>query len=75
MTAFVKPVLFWLTLPITVVTLGLFLIVINAVVLELAALFVPGFRIESFLSAMAGALILSIIGLFTSGIGKDRKRD
>ncbi|MHB0969579.1 MAG: phage holin family protein [Thermoanaerobaculia bacterium] len=72
--AIVKPIVFWLTLPLTVVTLGLFLIVINGLMLELAAWVVPGFRIDSFWSAMIGGLILGIISLLTSWIGKDDKK-
>lgn len=72
--AIVKPIVFWLTLPLTVVTLGLFLIVINGLMLEIAAFFVPGFRIDSFWSAMIGGLILGIISLLTSRIGKDEKK-
>lgn len=50
-----------LTFPLSIVTLGLFLLVINAFVLELAAHFVPGFRIDTFGSAFVGAVILAIV--------------
>lgn len=73
--AIVKPIVFWLTLPLTVVTLGLFLIVINGLMLEIAAWVVPGFRIDSFWSAMIGGLILGIISLLTSWIGKEGKKE
>ena len=49
------------TLPLVVLTLGIFLIVVNAFVLELASGFVPGFRISSFGAAFWGALVLAII--------------
>jgi putative membrane protein len=71
LNAIVRPLLFILTLPITVVTLGLFLIVLNAIMLELTAWLVPGFDIRGFGWAMAGALVLSVISFFTSRIGKD----
>lgn len=58
--ALLKPLLVLLTLPITVLTLGLFLLVINALLLRLAAAIVPGFRIAGFLPAFWGALLLSI---------------
>lgn len=59
--AFIRPILVFLTFPITVVTLGLFLLVINAVTYWLTAAIVPGFHIDSFLSALVGALITSAI--------------
>jgi putative membrane protein len=66
--AFVWPVLFVLSLPITVVTLGLFLIVLNALVLKLAAALVPGFRIHGFLPAVWGALLLSLLNLLVAHV-------
>ncbi len=72
LNAIVRPVLWLLTLPLTIVTLGLFLIVLNAIMLELTAWLVPTFRIESFGWACAGAIILGIISLFTSRIGNER---
>ena len=58
--ATVRPVLVLLTLPITILTLGLFLLVINALLLRLAAALVPGFTVRSFGAAFLGALLLSI---------------
>lgn len=58
--ALLKPLLLVLTLPITVLTLGLFLLVINALLLRLAAAVVPGFRVSGFAAAFWGALLLSI---------------
>ena len=75
LNAIVRPILFVLTLPITVVTLGLFLLVLNAIMLELTAWLVPGFDIQGFLWAIVGALVLSVISFVTGGIGKgDEKR-
>ena len=51
LNALVRPLFVLLTFPITILTLGLFLIVINAVMLELAAWLIPGFHIRSFTSA------------------------
>jgi len=70
LNAIVKPILVVLTFPITVVTLGLFLIVLNAIMLELTAWLVPGFRIESFGWALAAAIVLGLISLVTHGIGR-----
>lgn len=72
--AIIKPIVFWLTLPLTIVTLGLFLIVINGLMLEIAAWVVPGFTIDSFWSAMIGGIILGIISLLTGWIGKEEKK-
>jgi len=74
LNAIVRPILFLLTLPLTIVTLGLFLIVLNAVMLELTAWLVSGFRIDSFGWACVGALVLGLISLITSRIGRERER-
>jgi putative membrane protein len=52
-----------LTLPLTIVTFGSFLLVINAIMLKLAAALVPGFEVYGFLPALLGAIILSVISL------------
>jgi putative membrane protein len=59
--AIVKPILFVLTLPFTLITLGLFLFILNAICLALTAAVVPGFSIAGFWSAFFGALIVSIV--------------
>ena len=69
LNAVVRPIFVFLTFPITLVTLGLFLIVINAIMLELTAALVPGFRIDTFWWAVAGAVLLSIVSLVTNRIG------
>lgn len=51
------------TLPLTILTLGLFWWVINALMLKLAAAVVPGFKINGFLPALVGALVLSVVNL------------
>jgi putative membrane protein len=53
-----------LTFPITLISLGLFWFVINALMLRLVAAFVPGFTIQGFLPAFFGALVLSLVNLF-----------
>lgn len=52
-----------LTFPITVLTLGVFWIVVNALILEVATIFVRGFMIRSFFSAFLGAILLSVISM------------
>mgnify|MGYP001772986627 CR=1 FL=1 len=52
-----------LTLPITILTFGLFLIVINAFMLKFAALFVSGFVIRGFMPALLGAVVLAIVNM------------
>lgn len=64
--AVVKPVLILLTLPATVLSLGLFLIVINGAVLALVAWMLPGFTIAGFGAAVLGALIVSVTGIIGS---------
>ena len=60
--AVVRPVIIVLTLPISVVTLGLFLLVVNAGMILLVAAIVPGFDISSFWDALWGALLVSLTG-------------
>jgi len=60
---FVKPVAVLLTLPLTLLTFGLFYLVVNALMLRLAAALVPGFRIRGFAPAFWGALLLALLNL------------
>lgn len=64
--AIVRPVIVILTLPVTILTLGLFLLVINAAMLGLVAAFFAGFHIAGFGSALVGAIIVSITGWLAS---------
>jgi putative membrane protein len=66
--AFVRPLAFILTLPITVVTLGLFLLVLNAGMVALVAWVVPGFTISGFWTAVGAAIIVSIVSWAASGL-------
>lgn len=59
----VRPVLVLLTLPITIVTLGLFLFVINALLFWAASGLLPGFHVDSFFAALVGSLLYSILHL------------
>ena len=64
--AFVRPLMVFLTLPITILTLGLFLLVINALMLWLAASIVPGVKVKGFGPAFLGALLLSVFNVMVS---------
>ena len=66
--AIVRPVLFLLTLPLTLLTLGLFIFVLNAICLALTALIVPGFRVDGFGWALLGALLVSVVSWILNGI-------
>jgi len=57
----VRPILVFLTLPITILTLGLFMFVINAALFLFVASFVEGFEVAGFLTALLGSLIVSVI--------------
>ncbi len=70
--AVVKPVLVLLTLPITVLTLGLFYLVVNGLAFAFAAWLVPGFDVSSFGWAMLGALLVGLVSWF---IGTFRRLD
>lgn len=61
--ALVKPVIYFISIPINVLTLGLFSFVINALLLMLAGAITPGFSVEGFLSALVGSILLSILGI------------
>ncbi len=62
MNATLKPLLVILTIPITVVTLGLFLLVINAIIILLIDAIIGGFQVDGFWWALAFSLIISILG-------------
>lgn len=74
LNAIVRPVLFILTLPLTIVTLGLFLFVLNAIMLEITAAIVPGFVIDGFGYALLGAIVLAVVSLIGNRIGKAAER-
>ena len=61
LNAFLKPILVALTLPITILTFGLFLLVINILIILLAARIVPGFHVDGWVSALLFSLIVSFI--------------
>ena len=77
LVTFLRPLIFLLTLPLVVVTLGLFVLVINAGLLYLVGSFVKGFTVAGFWPAFWGALVISIISLVLNtltGTGEGRVR-
>jgi len=69
----VRPILVILTIPITIVTLGLFLLVINAIIILLVSNFVPGFQVDGFWWALGFSLILSLFNGMFGALLKDKK--
>jgi putative membrane protein len=72
MNAVVRPILFILTLPITVLTLGLFYLVVNGLAFALAAAVVPGFSTDSISWAILGALVASLISTVVGAFARSR---
>jgi putative membrane protein len=63
-----------ITFPLTIVSFGLFLIVINAVLLKMAAAVTPGFIVHTWLAALEGAIVLSLVSTFLHWLIKDNRR-
>ena len=70
----VKPILVLLTLPVTIVTLGLFLLVLNALLFWAVASLVPGFHVSGFWAAVLGAILYSVIGWLLSLLIPEKQR-
>jgi putative membrane protein len=68
LNAIVRPILFVLTLPITVLTLGLFILVINGLMFWLTAQLLPGFEVRSFWWAVLAAIVFSVISTVVSSV-------
>lgn len=64
-----------ITFPLTILTLGIFWLVINALMLELASAVVPGFRIDSFGAAFIGAIILSLVNMLFRWLAGTGRRE
>ncbi len=74
LNVFLKPVLVFLTFPITILTLGLFLLVINTVIILLAASLVPGFHVDGFWWALLFSLVMTLINSFLQSFGNKEER-
>ena len=72
LNAVVRPLLIVLTLPVTVVTLGFFLFVINAGMLKLTSAIVDGFSVQGFWAAVFGSIVLSLVSLVLNVFISDR---
>jgi putative membrane protein len=72
LNVFFRPILLILTLPINILTLGLFTVVINAVLLKMASGVISGFEVHGFWSAVWGALIISLVNWLLSSFITDR---
>jgi putative membrane protein len=74
LNTFMKPILLFLTLPINILTLGIFTFIINGIILWITSLILTGFVITSFLSAIGGALVISIVSIILNKTIKEDKR-
>ncbi len=72
--AIVRPLVLLVTLPLTIVTLGIFVLIVNALMIWLTAILAPGVHIDSFEAAFAGGLIMLIVSLLTSHLFKSETR-
>jgi putative membrane protein len=68
----VKPILVILTIPITILTLGLFLLIINALIVLLCSSLVDGFQVHGVIYALLFSLVVSLISGVMEGLAKDR---
>ena len=75
LNAFVRPVLVFLTLPATIISLGLFILVINAAIIMLAGHFLKGFEVSNFWWALLFSLLLSAINTFINNLLKGERRE
>jgi putative membrane protein len=73
LNAFLKPLLVLLTLPLNLLTLGLFTLIINAFLLALTSWLVKGFEVGDFKSAILAALIISVVSFLLSWMARERK--
>jgi putative membrane protein len=71
MNAFVRPILIVLTLPLTVLSLGFFLLVINGLMVGLVAALMPGMRVDGFGAAFGTALIVSIVSWIGGNLARN----
>jgi putative membrane protein len=75
--AIVRPILVFFTLPLTIVTLGLFLLVVNALTFGIAAWLVPGFSVNGFVPALLGSIVMAILSYLFSmfiHVGEEKKK-
>jgi len=71
---FVKPILILLTLPATIVTFGLFLLVVNAIIIMLCDYFIAGFKVDNLITAIIFSLVLSLCQSVVNGLYSDDRK-
>jgi putative membrane protein len=64
--AIIRPIVLLLTLPLTIVTLGIFVIIVNALMFWLVGVFYHGIRIDNFVAALIGSIVMMIVSLITN---------
>ena len=74
LNVFFRPILFILTLPINIMTLGLFTFLLNALILKMASGVIPGFEVHGFWSAVFGALVISAFNWILNSLINERGR-
>lgn len=74
LNAVIKPILVVLTIPVTIFTFGLFLLVINALIILLAARIVPGFSVDGFWTALFFSMLLSLITSIMEALSKQERQ-
>jgi putative membrane protein len=73
--AFVRPIVFVLTLPLTIVTLGLFLLIVNAAMIGLVSMVVPGFEVHGLVAGVCAAVITGVCSWIGGMILRDDRRE
>jgi putative membrane protein len=68
--AVIRPIVLLLSLPATILTLGLFVIIINALMFWLTVWITPGFRVDGFVPALIGGIIMTIVSIITNHVFK-----
>lgn len=74
LNAFLRPILLLVTLPLNILTLGLFTFVINAFLLKLASMVIDGFSVQGFFPALIGALVISVTSWLLNSLIRDDGR-
>ncbi|MBC5815251.1 MAG: phage holin family protein [Candidatus Eremiobacteraeota bacterium] len=72
--AIIRPILLLISLPITIITLGLFTIIINALMFWLTVVLVPGFTVSGFVPVLEGAIIMMVVSLLLSHLFHSERR-
>ncbi len=72
---FIRPLIVFITLPINILTLGIFGLIVNALLFMLAGYVAPGFYVDGFLSAFLGSVVLSFLGLVINMIVPNDNKD